>query len=44
MNVYLFTAYLVIWTLLFFLVYLSRQQRRIGRDLKAFFERGQSEQ
>lgn len=45
MNSYLFAAYLVVWTVLFFfLVYLSRQQSRIGRDLETFSDRGQEQE
>ncbi|MFQ5739453.1 MAG: CcmD family protein [Acidobacteriota bacterium] len=35
-NGYLFSAYLVIWTILFFyLVYLNRKQQEVGKQLKA---------
>jgi len=45
LNSYLFAAYLVVWTVLFFfLVYLSRQQSRIGRDLETFSDRGQEQE
>lgn len=40
MNGYLFAGYLVIWTILFlYLVYLTRQQKRVNKELKSLYER-----
>ena len=39
-NGYLFSAYLVIWTLIFFyLLFLYRKQRELARDLRDLSER-----
>ena len=45
MSAYLFAIYLVVWTVLFlYLVYLTRQQSQIGRELRSLSDRLKNQQ